>query len=370
MRFKRRHYLVMLGIALVTILALISGCAPTSSPTTSAPPGTTAPGTSAPPTTPVQSGKTVELRLAHAWANTHLMHIVIQKWADDINAATEGRVKITIYPGGALSTAAQLYDTAATGAADMAWMLHGYTPGNFPLTSVVELPFMGNNAVNATQILWDLWEKYPQMAAEHKNVNVLFIYGIDTGQVMTTSKPVRVMEDVAGLKLRVGSGSTSPMAEALGATPNLMNIGELFDSLQKGVIDGTLLGASAIKTFNLSPVIKHMTMANIFTNTHAVVINNASWAKIPAADQEIINGLSGRAQSLVSAEAFEEEVRLALEQARAANMDIYELPDDELARWKTAMDPIYNQWASDMDAKGLPGTQILQDALALTEKYK
>jgi len=364
---KWRNYLVFLFVIPVIILALVlSAC---SSPTSSAP-TTSSPTTSTPASTSPVAAKTVELKLAHAWAPTHLMHLVIQNWADEVYKATEGRVKITIYPGGALSTAAQLYDTAATGVADMVWMLHGYTPGKFPMTSVIELPFMGNSAVNATKILWDLMAKYPQIAEEHQNVKILYIWGIDTGQLMTTTKAVRTMEDIKGLKLRVGSSSSIPMAEALGAVGVLMNISELYDSLQKDVVQGTLLGTSAIKTFNLSPVIKHMVIANIFTNTQAVVVNNNSWNKLSKQDQDIIMNLSGQKQSEVSAKAYEAEAEAALKIAKDAGMDIYTLPDSELARWKKAMEPIYQKWASDMNAKGLPGTAILNDALALTEKYK
>ncbi|MCR4392975.1 MAG: hypothetical protein NUV31_01235, partial [Dehalococcoidales bacterium] len=105
---KWRNYLVFFLVIPVIILTLVlSAC---SSPTTSAP-TTSSPTTSTPATTSPVAAKTVELKLAHAWAPTHLMHIVIQKWADDVYKATDGRVKITIYPGGALSTAAQLYDT-------------------------------------------------------------------------------------------------------------------------------------------------------------------------------------------------------------------------------------------------------------------
>ncbi|MCR4392974.1 MAG: TRAP transporter substrate-binding protein DctP, partial [Dehalococcoidales bacterium] len=240
----------------------------------------------------------------------------------------------------------------------------------FPMTSVIELPFMGNSAVNATKILWDLMAKYPQIAEEHQNVKILYIWGIDTGQLMTTNKAVRTMEDIKGLKLRVGSSSSIPMAEALGAVGVLMNISELYDSLQKDVVQGTLLGTSAIKTFNLSPVVKHMVIANIFTNTQAVVVNNNSWNKLSKQDQDIIMSLSGQKQSEVSANAYETEAQAALKIAKDAGMDIYTLPENELARWKKAMEPIYQKWANDMNAKGLPGTAILNDALALTEKYK
>jgi len=369
MWYKRKRSLVLMGIILVSILALVlSGCS-SSNPTSSTPAGTTTSSTTSTSAAPAAGG-TVELKLAHAWATTHLMHKVIQAWADQVSQATSGRVKITIYPGGSLSTAAQLYDTAATGVADMVWMLHGYTPGKFPMTSVIELPFMGNSAVNATKILWDLMAKYPQFAEEHKNVKILYIWGIDNGQLMTTSKSVHVMADAKGLKLRVGSASSNPMAEALGAVPVLMNISDLFDSLQKDVIQGTLLGTSAIKTFNLSPVIRHLTVANIFTNTQGVVINNDSWNKIPKQDQDIIMGLSGQKQSEVAANAYEAEAQDALKIAKDSGMEIYNLPADELANWKKAMDQIYQKWAADMNAKGLPGTAVLEDAFKLNDKDK
>jgi hypothetical protein len=51
-------------------------------------------------------------------------------------------------------------------------------------------------------------------------------------------------------------------------------------------------------------------------------------------------------------------------------MEIYNLPADELAKWKAAMNPIYQKWVTDMNAKGLPGQAILDDAMKLNEKYK
>jgi TRAP-type C4-dicarboxylate transport system substrate-binding protein len=367
MRYTWRN-LILIGIVLTALLALLAGCSSATTTTSTTAPGTT---TTAATTTPLAATvKPIELRLAHAWANTHLMHKVIQTWADQVNQATQGRVKITIYPGGALSTAAQLYDTAATGVADMAWILHGYTPGKFPVSTVIELPFMGNSALNATRIFYDLKAKYPQIDQEHANVKILYMWGIDEGQLMTSKTSVKTMADVKGLKLRVGSASSSPMAESLGGVAVLMNISDLFDSLQKDVIQGVLVGTSAIKTFNLAPVIDHMVIANIFTNTQAVIINNDSWNKIPKADQDIIMGLSGQKQAEIAANAYEAEALLAMDMAKADNMEIYNLPADELAKWKAAMNPIYQKWVTDMNAKGLPGQAILDDAMKLNEKYK
>ncbi len=95
---------------------------------------------------------------------------------------------------------------------------------------------------------------------------------------MTTKKDVRTLDDINGLKLRSPSSALAPTIEAMGAVPVTMGIGELYDSLQKGVVDGTLLGTSAVKTFNLQDVIRHITVGNFFVATMFVVVNDDSWA--------------------------------------------------------------------------------------------
>ncbi len=105
----------------------------------------------------------------------HHVHPVIETWTKEVEEATEGRIKITIYPGGALAKGPELYDTVAAGAVGMAWSVHGYTAGKFPLTSVMELPFMATSALQGCNILWSLYEKFPEIEAEHEGTKVLWI---------------------------------------------------------------------------------------------------------------------------------------------------------------------------------------------------
>jgi TRAP-type transport system periplasmic protein len=314
--------------------------------------------------------KPVELKLAHAWATTHHVHVILDQWAKDVEKATNGRVKITIYPGGTLSTAAQLYDSVKTGVVDMAWFLQGYTPGKFPLTSVVELPFMVTSAKQGSAAVWDLYESSPEMQAEYSGVKVLSMWVVDVGQLMTTKKIVRNIADVKGLKLRIGSDTLKPTAEALGAVPILMAVNELFDALQKGVVDGTLLGASAIRTFKLQTLLKGMTMGNFFVNVQGLGINSASWAKIPTEDQKIVMSLAGLRLAQITGAKFDSEAKVGYDDAVAAGVEIVNLPPAEMAKWKDAVGGIYQKWISDMNAKKLPGQQMYNKARELLKKHE
>jgi TRAP-type C4-dicarboxylate transport system substrate-binding protein len=324
---------------------------------------------SAMPTVASAADKPVELRLAHAWATTHHVHVIIDQWVKDVEKATDGRVKITVYPGGALSTAVQLYDTVKTGVADLVWFLQGYTPGKFPLTSVMELPFMTTSATQGSQAIWDLYQNFPAMQKEYAGVKVLTMWVVDPGQLMTSKKVVHNLDEIKGLKLRIGSDTLKPTAEALGAVPILMAINELYDSLQKGVVDGTLLGTSAIRTFKLQELLKGVTIGHFFVNAQAIGINNNSWARIPAGDQKIVMDLAGMRLSKITGEKFDSEAKVGFDDAVAAKAEMIELSPEEMARWKNAVAGIYQKWIADIKAKGLPGQEIFDMANQMVKKY-
>ena len=95
-------------------------------------------------------------------------------WAKRIEELCGGRVKITIYWGDTLTSASDAYDSAVKGIADMAWGTHAYTPGRFPMASVFTLPGLAQSMVAGQHIIYDLYQKFPQIEAEHKGVKVLW----------------------------------------------------------------------------------------------------------------------------------------------------------------------------------------------------
>ena len=187
---------------------------------------------------------------------------------------------------------------------------------------------------------------------------------------MTTRKVVRDVEDIRGLKLRIGSDTLKPTVEALGAVPILMGIGELYDAMQKGVVDGTLLGTSAIRTFKLADILGGMTIGHFFVNSQAVGINERSWKKIAPEDQKIMMDLAGMRLSKIMGGKYDSEGQVGYDDAKNAGVEIVQMPASEMAKWKTAVGGIYRNWIADMNAKGLPGQQIYDKTLELLKKYE
>jgi len=350
-----KHRLITLVIAVVVIAGLvIAGCAKPAP---------------APSPTPAPAPAPLELRFAHGWSTKHHVHPVIEAWTKEVEEATEGRVRITIYPDAIIAKGPDLYDTVATGVADMAWSLQGYTPGKFPLTSVMELPFMATSSVHGTRIMEGLREKFPEVEAEYEGVKVLWLWALDPGQLLTTKKQVRTLDDISGMKLRTASATLGLTMEALGAVPVLMGSAELYDALQKGVVDGGILGISALKTFSLQDVIRYVTVGNFFVDTMFVVANDKSWNKISPSDQKIIEGLN-RKYEVIVANSFVTEQGKGFEAAEAAGAEEYTLPAGELDKWKQAVSGINKKWIADMESKGLPGQEVYDAAIELAGEYK
>src|SRR5919106_2603919 len=132
----------------------------------------------------------------------------------------------------------------------MGWALHGYTPGRFPLTQVVELPFLFDSAVTGTETLWDLYEEFDALQDEYSDTHVVALWTHDVGDLFTTQQPVRSASDVSGLSIRTPAPMQNNRIEALGGSAVGMPAPELYDSLDRGVIDGLMIGHSGVPTFN------------------------------------------------------------------------------------------------------------------------
>ena len=364
-RSKSWSVLTGIGVVVILLLVFLSACAKPS-PTPSPSP-TAAPSPSPSPTPPA---KPIELKLAHFMSPKHVQHTqVMVPWAEEVEKVTQGRVKITIYPGGALGKPPDQYDNCVTGVTDIAFGLHGYTLGKFPLCSVMELPFMVTSAQAGSHAFWDLYHEFPEIQAEHQGVKVLWLWTHDVGQILTVKKPVRTLEDLRGLKLRCPSASQKPVIEALGATPVMMPISELYDSLQKGVVDGTVIPMSAIYDFNLQDVAKYVTLVDAYVCTFFMVMNLNSWNKISPQDQKAIESLIGKSMMEKAAKAYDEGAKLGFDVCKKAGLEIYTLPSEELARWKEAVKPVKEKWLASMKDKGLPGQEVYEEAVKLCQKY-
>ncbi len=320
------------------------------------------------PATP-ETMKPVTLKFADFFPNTHPISVaMMQHWATRVEEVTDGLVKVDYYPAGTLLKNGDIYEGVASGVADVGQDVSGYNLGRLPVLNAmyvggVEYKSSKVSAYVARDLLNEL------QPAELQDTQLMFVYGIAPGVLMTT-KPVRTMEDFKGMQIRA-SGANVDTLEAMGATPIGITIAETYDSMSKGVVDGALLPAEGLKTFNLADVTKYITQCDFMYNTvHYCTMNKDVWNSFPKDIQDKINEVNEEVFN-IGADLCDKELTAAgLEYAsKEKGIEIIQLTPEEEAKWKETLAPLKDEYAKVLDGKGIDGKQVMDKIVELTEKY-
>jgi TRAP-type C4-dicarboxylate transport system substrate-binding protein len=229
----------------------------------------------------IASASAIELKLAYFVGDQHAMSQWLVKWANNLEMESGGRITVKRFPGSQMGPVQQHYDFVRTGQADVAWFLHGATPGRFPLTEVVQVPYLVGSAEIGTKVLNDAELRSKYLDAEHRGVKVLLLLTHQPGNVHTTKKPIRAIDDMKGLRLRFASPTIRDFVAALGGTPVGVLPTEQVEQLQKGTIDGVFIdyGGAGI-AFKMGGILKYSTEMYSYVSSFGVAMNPDFWNKL------------------------------------------------------------------------------------------
>jgi TRAP-type transport system periplasmic protein len=341
-------------VSLIVLLALVIGCAPaTPSPTASTPPTTS----SAPP----PPAQVIKLTSTCYLPTAHIFTPMMDEWGKEIMKRSNGRVEITYFPGGTLLAPAKVADGLATGIADIGLSHIGYNPGRFPESEVLDLPVGYPTGWVGTYVANDFFAKYKPK--EWDKITLLVASGSNTTGVFTGKKAVRKLEDFKGLTLR-GAGEVADAISALGGTPRDMPMGDVYDSMSKGTVDGVLVALETLKSFKIAEVAKYNTfcwpVGNMYT--FYVAMNTDKWNALPADIKKIFNDVD---QEYIDkyALAWNKINKEGTEYSKSLGNELIILSADEAARWKAAVAPVMDKYVEKMAAKGF-SAQEMKDRIA------
>ena len=300
---------------------------------------------------------------ATSFANT----LFITPWCEKIAKESANKMKCQIYPSMQLGgTPPQLFEQVRDGVADIVWTLPGYTAGRFPAVEVFELPFMMQNPEATSKALWDYVGQYA--SAEFKDVKPLAFHVHGDGVFHMAKKPINTAADLKGLKLRAPTRMTNKFMALLGATPVSMPVPQVGDALAKGVIDGAVVPYEVVPSVKIHELVKFHSETDpaepaIYTSTFVFAMNQAKYAALPADLKKVIDTNSGQGLSGQIGKAFlqADGEGKKLTTKNATNT----IPAAELANWKKLGQPLADGWVADMNAKGLPGAEMLGAARKL-----
>lgn len=299
----------------------------------------------------------MKLRLSTMWPPQHPHSQLFAQWGKDVEAATQGRVTVTLFAASTLSPPMQVYDNTVKGIVDVGTNLLAYSPGRLPLSEVLQQPLGYKNGLQASKCSDAYYKKFKPK--EFDDVKVMFLHAAAPGFIFT-KKPVKSIEEVKGLRIRANA-ENADIVKVLGAAPVTMPVTEAYDSLSRGVVDGTLFPIEALQGFKIGEVVK--TVIENYGVSYATsmycIMNKDKWNAISPADQKAIEKIND-----TYAEKFGNQwVRLdkaAEEFAKSKGVDFITVSAAENAATAKKMQPILDKYVADMKAKGLPSAEALK----------
>ncbi len=298
----------------------------------------------------------------------HTMHL--DRWAERVGSASGGRIKVEVYPAMQLGGQPRdLVQQLEDGVVDIIWTVPGFTPGRFMGTEGLELPFM-NTGLSATQSPAAFAYIQKHLAdTEYRGIKVIAVNATDRALVHTTRKPIRTLEDFRGLRLRVAGRWIGEAVTALGATPVGIALPGVYEALARGQVDGMLINWAITQPFRFYEVAKFHTepSGGLFQGMILTLMNQRSYNRLPPDLRAVIDADSGAPLAARLGGIWDASTGPAVEATRAAGNEIIEIPDAEKARWRTAVQPVYDAWIAEMNRRGRDGRAMFADIQAIAQ---
>ncbi len=299
--------------------------------------------------------ETINLKIANYFPPPSGQSKIMEQFIADLEARTNGKVKISYFPGGSLLKAPATIKGVETGIADIGLAHIEYTAGRFPVMEACELPLGFASGWVANQIMNDFFNKFKPK--EFDGLKILWWHA-NAPSVLITKKPVRTLEDLKGMTIRA-PGLMGDIIKAMGATPAPTPVMETYDAISKGVVDGVFTPFETLKTFKFAEVAKFVTVAAPIGTSYPffIAMTQKRYESLPADVRVVLDTLSGEYRERMAlmwngvefpGKAFGKEM----------GVEYIEITGPEEAKFQAAADMVVEDYVKKMVAGGFAEVEV------------
>ena len=292
---------------------------------------------------------------ASSWlAPAHTLSETQKDWCAQLEQRSAGKAKCNILPR-AVTAPPGTFDAVRNGLADLSYTVHGYTPGRFVTTQMAEFPFLGNSSEAVSVAFQRAYAKNPAFADEHKGVKVLAVFTHGPGIVFNTKRPIVKVDDLSGMKFRVGGGMVNEISKTLGMNVTLKPAPESYELLSTGVMDGTLFPAESVESFKIDKVVRYATTfpGGLYNTSFVFIMNQAKYDALPADVKTVVDELSGEAAARQFGRGWDKVDRRGMAFMQAAGVQFSKADAGFVKAIKERTAPLEGNWVKAAEAKGL-----------------
>lgn len=290
--------------------------------------------------------QTRTIKFANQNAKGHPIVLGMDKFAEIVDKSSGGKMKVQVFPGGALGSDQANVSALQGGTLEMASMNSGIFASLVKDFAIYDFPFLFGNPREADAVVDGPFGQGLHKKLEEKGLVGLAYYELGFRELTNSKRPINKVEDIAGLKLRVIPNPINvDWVKALGANPTPLPFPELYAALEQGAVDGQENPVATIKGAKLFEVQKYMTLTNHQYNPQSVVISKKFWDSLSAAEKKIIQDAANESAAYQRTQS-RAQLQSGLEDLKKGGMQVTELPAAEVAKLREKMKPVIDKHAA------------------------
>jgi len=308
------------------------------------------------------SAEVITLNIADHLNQGHLVYdTVLDTFIPELEKS--GKIKVEYFPGQQLGKTEDMFDLVLSGVAHIGYVYAGVVEGHIPLTTVFSLPGEFENATEAKEVYQELVNGV--LASEYDKLGIvpIAVTATDPYQFFTVDKQVKLPEDLAGLKLRTVGGTADEVLVNLGVSVVSMTPAELYEALQRGVLDGTTYSFATAMSHHLEEVTKYATDGvQLGNGALFYFMSKEKFESFSPEIQQIILEAGAKFSDAV-AQRYDEVTKQNQQKYAEAGGTIYTLTEEDKKAWEEALASAAELWIQKMESKGIDNAREVYDEM-------
>lgn len=295
----------------------------------------------------------IELSVAVHWGPDVSFTLAWEWWANEVEDRTNGAVTFDFFHAGSLLPLGEVLDGVRDGRVDIGATAPAFHPAEFPLSNVISLPFITSNAEAQMEALAEVYESNEAFQAEYEALGLHMLgYTMATPSTVSAAQEINDLSDLRGLRIR-GFGFLNDALDAVGAQGVAMDAGEIYESMQRGLLDGHTLPLDQIIAFSLQEVTTHVVDSGLGNfGGNQMVISIERWNELPQDVREVMMEVAEEIPA-VTTESLREKDDEACDILEELGVSVTVLPEESKQEWRDILgDSLVDRWKSDAQGAG------------------
>lgn len=306
--------------------------------------------------TPQAQDKQIVIRYATPSPQSAHTSASVIWFAEQVEKRSKGRVKIQVHWNGSLVPGPETLNAVSTGLVEMGKIFTVSYKGQIPLWNIGNLAFLNPDPFVAMSTLRDMRAEFPAFRRELEKQGITVIADISAGPTSILSRaPIKSLSDLKGLKVRA-AGVQADALKVVGAVPVSIAYGELYEALQRGIVDAATVYEPAIISSRLNEVTSHLIYAPLGQAVQGEIVNTAFWNGLPKDVRDLLQETMDEA-IIVFLQSYQGKLesdrqKMKTGEGNIGKLEFYALPEDQAKDWEKRLPDPLQVWLKDNKRHG------------------